>query len=56
MGKRKTKPDEEVEDEDEENEVKPVKSKAKKPKQEAAKEPFKDDLGWNVVPPSLIWR
>ena len=54
MGKRKVDTDSEPEILDsEEEQPKPKKSRAKK---KGPVEPYTDALGWNIVPPSLLWK
>jgi hypothetical protein len=55
MGKRKvdTDSEEEILDSEEEAKPKPKKSRAKK---KGPVEPYTDALGWNIVPPSLLWK
>ena len=56
MGKRKVDAgsDTDVEEHSEEEQPKSKKSRPKKAK--APAEPYTDNLGWNIVPPSLLWK
>jgi hypothetical protein len=61
MGKRKATKIEVSDDDDllleeEEEEEKPKKKKPTPKKKDKPTDPFDDDMGWHIVPPSLIWK